>query len=343
MPVVNARQLVGFLLLPLACARTPDVRDVSHPIAPPPAYADAATHIARRQAADDSVVAPGGRSILLTHGRRTPRAFVLLHGFTNSPSQLQEVGERLFAITGDNVYIPRLPRHAEREAPVRVLSRVRADELTMFADSIVETARGLGDSVMVVGMSAGGAITAWIAQWRAEVQRAVLIAPALGAGLLSEDQGRELVDIASIIPNITRTTKPDTTRPDMVQGTTSRGLAEVLSLGHRVRDQANQFRVRVKDIVFLLNERDHTVSERASLELAQRWFDHGANVAVYKFPASAKLPHNVMEATGRGGNTEMVHPIVMALARGMIPPPPVTLQSVPCRGFRCAMKRLLTS
>jgi hypothetical protein len=99
----------------------------------------------------------------------------------------------------------------------------------------------------------------------------------------------------------------------------------------------------VKDVVFLLNERDHTVSERASLELAQRWFDQGADVAVYGFPASAKLPHNVMEASGRGGNTEMVYPIVMALARGMTPPPPVTLQSVPCRGFRCAMKRLLTS
>jgi pimeloyl-ACP methyl ester carboxylesterase len=213
----------------------------------------------------------------------------------------------------------------------------------MFADSIVDVARGLGDSVIVVGMSAGGTVAAWIAQWRAEVHRVVLIAPALGAGLLSEDQGRELVDIASIIPNITRTTKPDTTRPDMVQGTTSRGLAEVLSLGHRVRDQSNQFRVRVKEIAFLLNARDHTVSERASLELAQRWFDHGARVTVYKFPPSARLPHNVMEANGRGGNTEMVYPVVMALARGMVPPPPVKLESVPCRGLRCAMRRLLTN
>jgi esterase/lipase len=51
---------------------------------------------------------------------------VLLHGFTNSPTQFQGVGERLFAI-GDNVYIPRLPHHAEREAPVSALSRVRAE------------------------------------------------------------------------------------------------------------------------------------------------------------------------------------------------------------------------
>jgi hypothetical protein len=62
-----------------------------------------------------------------------------------------------------------------------------------------------------------------------------------------------------------------------------------------------------------------------------------------KFPASARLPHNVMEQTGRGGNTEIVYPVVMALARGMTPPPPAPLQSVPCRGFRCTMKRLLRS
>jgi esterase/lipase len=340
---VRVLRLPGFLLVALACAHPPEAREVLHPIAPPLDYVDATARVARRQAGDDSVVAQGGRSILMTHDRRMPRAYLLLHGFTNSPTQFQEVGERLFTITGDNVYIPRLPRHAERETPVRALSRVRADELTMFADSVVDVARGLGDSVVVVGMSAGGTIAAWIAQWRADVQRTVLIAPALGAGLLSDDHGRELVDIASIIPNITRTTKPDTTRPDMVQGTTSRGLAEVLGLGHRVRDQAAQFRPRVKDIVFLLNERDHTVSEKASIDLAQQWFDHGASVAVYKFPGSAKLPHNVMEANGRGGNTEMVYPIVMALARGMTPRPPVKLQSVPCRGFRCAMKRMLKS
>jgi esterase/lipase len=322
-----------------ACTRYREERVRTYPIAPPPTYEDAAQRVARRQAADDSVVAQGGRSILMTHGARTPRAFVLLHGFTNSPTQFAELGERFFA-AGDNVYIPRLPRHAEREAPVVALSRVKADELTMFADSIVDVARGLGDSVVVVGLSAGGSIAAWIAQWRGEVQRAVLIAPALGAGLLSDERGRELVELASVLPNVRRTSKPDTTRPDMVQGTTSRGLAEVLSLGHRVRDQADERAPRVKEILFLLNARDQTVSEKAALDLAQRWFDHRASVAVYKFPASARLPHNVMEVARRGGNPEMVYPIVTALARAQPPPPPVQLLSVPCRGFWCAVKRL---
>jgi pimeloyl-ACP methyl ester carboxylesterase len=211
----------------------------------------------------------------------------------------------------------------------------------MFADSVVDIARGLGDSVVVVGLSAGGSIAAWIAQWRGEVQRTVLIAPALGAGLLSDERGREIVELASVLPNVKRTTRPDTTRPDMVQGMTTRGLAEVLSLGHRVRDQAQEHTPRVKEMFFLLNARDQTVSEKAALDLAQRWFDRRASVAVYKFPASARLPHNVLEIARRGGNPEMVYPIITALARAQAPPPPVQLMSVPCRGLACEVKKLL--
>jgi esterase/lipase len=337
--VISLRLSAVLLVALAACARYREERARTYPIAAPISYEEAVERVGRRQAADDSVVAHGGRSILMTHGGRAPRAFVLLHGFTNSPTQFEELGGRLFA-AGDNVYIPRLPRHAEREAPVGALSRMKADELTMFADSVVDAARGLGDSVVVVGLSAGGSIAAWIAQWRGEVQRVVLIAPALGAGLLSDERGRELVELASVLPNVRRTTKPDTTRPDMVQGTTSRGLAEVLSLGHRVRDQAEERAPRVKEIFFLLNERDRTVSEKAALDLAQHWFDSRASVAVYKFPASARLPHNVMEVARRGGNPEMVYPIITALARAQTPPPPVQLLSVPCRGFWCTVKRL---
>src|SRR5918999_5312062 len=183
MRVAHRCLVLSFPLL-VGCARTQAERPTSYPIPPAPTYDDAAARVARRQAADDSVVAQGGRSILLTRGQRTPRAYVLLHGFTNSPSQFLGVGERLFA-TGDNVYIPRLPHHAERDAAVRKLSRVNADEFTMFADSIVDVARGLGDSVVVMGMSAGGAISAWIAQWRGDVHPAVLLAPPVRVGLLS--------------------------------------------------------------------------------------------------------------------------------------------------------------
>ena len=93
--------------------------------------------------------------------------------------------------------------------------------------------------------------------------------------------------------------------------------------------------------MFLLNEGDHTVSEPAALDLAQRWMDRGASVSAYRFSASAKLPHNVMELTSHGGNTDLVYPVVEALARGdgVTKPDVVTLLGVPCQGFRCNLRR----
>ena len=79
-----------------------------------------------------------------------------------------------------------------------------------------------------------------------------------------------------------RTEKPDTVQPDLIQGLTTHGLAEVLRLGHMVRDKAEKDPPGAPEIVFLLNELDQTVSEAASMALAQSWFDHDATVTVYR-------------------------------------------------------------
>ena len=303
-----------------------------------PSYTEAIAAVEIRQVQDDSVAVRAGRSILMTHGARTPRVYVLLHGFSDAPTQFERVGAAFFA-DGDNVYIPRLPHHAERSAPLRALARVRAEELAAFGDSTANIARGLGDTVVVVGLSAGGVIAGWMAQSHASVYRAVLIAPAIAPGSVSDDDGAGLVLLASRLPDVERARTPDTTRLENVQGITTRGLAQLLLLGHRVYDQSALEAPGAKRIVFLLNQRDRTVNENASIDLAQRWFDRGATVSVYRFGNGAHLPHNVMELTSRGGNVELVYPVVEALARGATPPEGVPLLDVPCRGFWCSVRR----
>ena len=340
----QSRHRIAVLALLVGCTAAPIVT-TPLPLSPPGSFADAVALIARRQAEDDSVVVAGGRSVLLTHGTRTPRVFVLLHGFTDLPEQFAVVGEHLFA-AGDNVYIPRLPRHGARRAPMRSLGRISAEELARFGDSCVTIAGGLGDSIIVVGLSAGGVVAASVAQSRAEVRRAVLIAPAIAAGRLSDDASHGLVVVASNLPEITRTNAPiDSTRSDYVQGITTRGLAQVLRLGESVREASAAREPAAKDMSFLLNEADHTVSEQAALDLAQRWSGHGARVAVHRFPASLALPHNLMESDARGGNVALVFPVVEALARGASPPKRAgdlsNVQPAVCSGWRCALKRVL--
>jgi len=322
------------------CVHAPVVEQAGAP-APvvAPSFDDVTASIAQRQAAEDSFVVAGGRTILLTHHVRTPRVFVLLHGFSDLPEQFVVVGQHLYA-GGDNVYIPRLPHHGERRAPVRSLGRVRAQELARFGDSTIALARGLGDTIIVMGLSAGGVIAGSIAQSHGDVQRAVLIAPAIAAGTLNDDQAHGLVILAAKLPDITRTNAPiDSTRPEYQQGITTRGLAQVLLLGQQVRDLSKDQTPGAKEMIFLLNEADRTVSYQAAVEVAQRWFDHGARVGVYKFRASLKLPHNVMEIDARGGNVGLVFPVVEALALGTSPPQVAELQTEPCGGLLCAFKR----
>jgi hypothetical protein len=112
------------------------------------AYTGSVAAISRRQGVDDSIAVPGARSILLADGAPTARAIVLLHGLTDSPRQFERFAYLLHA-DGNNVYVPRLPQHGLRGSNVGALSALTAAQLRGVADSVVNEARGLGDSVVV--------------------------------------------------------------------------------------------------------------------------------------------------------------------------------------------------
>lgn len=336
----SRRAVLALLLFGIACsAARGTVARIRRPKARME-FADAVSLAARRHAAEASIVTTGGHSILLEHRRRTPRVFLLLHGFTDAPVQFATVGRHLFD-TGDNVYIPRLPHHAERQLPLRALGRVRVWDLVRFGDSVLAIAEGLGDSVVVIGLSAGGTIAASLARRHASVRRAVLISPALVAGTVGEIASAAVTVAGAVLPDIRRTASADTTRPESSQGLTSRGLAHVLLLGQTVIAPGDSSAPKSPDITFLLNERDLVVSRDAALSLAQRWFDHGNRVAVYRFPISEGLPHNVMASKQDGGRPELVFPVVESLAHGYEPERGARRLAVPCHGWMCRLHQLM--
>ena len=299
--------------------RSRDLR--SHPV-PAADYRAAISLVERRQAADDRVVAPGGRTILLTHGKRTPRVDVLLHGFTDSPTQFAELADSLYQ-RGDNVYVPRLPHHAERSGDARALAGMTAVQLRQTADSAVDVAAALGDSVVVVGLSVGGTMAAWMGQHRAEVRRVVMIAPAFEAGRVPSRLEGFLINLTERLPNVTRRSAPDSARPDRNPGFATHALAEVLRLGKAVEKTADGAPPKAAEFAFMLNDADRTVSTSGSLKGAKEWDTHGARVSVYVFPASLGMPHNVLDGREPGGQPALVFPEVIALAEGQAPPGPI--------------------
>jgi alpha-beta hydrolase superfamily lysophospholipase len=297
-------------------SRSGDVASHPHPTR------DYRVAIARAQAiiaADDSVVAEGGATILRTHGHRTPRAVILLHGFTDSPKQFEALADSLY-VRGDNVLVPRLPHHAERGKNVSELSQLTATELCQTADVSVDIATGLGDSVIVLGLSAGGTMAIWSAEHRAEVRRAVIVAPALEVARVPSVLERPLVNLGAHVPNVSRRATSDSMRPDRDPGFATHGLAAVLRLGMAVRKDAEHDTPPSAEVLFLVNANDRTVKTGPVLDLAHAWARRAIPVSVYEFPDSLQLPHNVVDPMQPAANESLVYPVLQALARGDQPP-----------------------
>jgi alpha-beta hydrolase superfamily lysophospholipase len=281
-------------------------------------YAAAVARIALRQSAEDGIVAPGGRSVLLTHGYRTPRVVVLFHGLTDSPLQFLPFAQQLYDC-GDNVYVPRLPHHAERSGSVAALARMTAEELRDLGDSTADVAGALGDTVVVAGLSAGANVAAWMGQNRNDVQRVILVAPALEVTHVPSLLHGAVLRLALRAPNVSRASPRDSTEPDRLPGWTTHAVAQTLRLGGAVRRAADGHPPAAREFSFLLNANDHTVARGPSLDLARQWSERGASVRVYELPDTLRLPHDVIDPRHPGSNAAAVYPVLAALVNGEQP------------------------
>lgn len=265
------------------------------------------------RAVEAPLVTAEGASLIYLHGHRTPRALVLLHGITNSPRQFRELAE-LFHARGYNVVVPRLPLHGLRAGDVDALRALTADKLRDYGDAAVNVASGLGDTVLVMGLSTGGLVTAWIAHHRRDVARVVVISPAIKLARLPAMLAGPTVNLADRIPNVTIRQRPDTTRRHAYFGVSTRALAETFRFGATIVGEAEAGPPVVSDLTVVTNGNDRTVDEGAALALADAWARHDSlSVVRYRFGAEEKLPHDLIDATQRCGAPDLVYPTLIAL------------------------------
>ena len=150
------------------------------------------------------------RSELFDHGRRTEQVIVLVHGLTNCSQQYRDFGRELFE-TGANVLILRAPRHGladsfdtvdEGVTSVDAVGRLTASELRDDADDTIDIATGLGDTVVVSGLSMGGVLATWVAQFRPDVDRGVAVAPAVSIPGVPHVLTTAFINIFNRVPNL---------------------------------------------------------------------------------------------------------------------------------------------
>jgi carboxylesterase len=320
--------LLAILGLITAVAVVP-INTATLPSAPQPAldYASSVARFAAVERAERDSTMEDARSMLLEHGRRTPRAVVLIHGFTNSPRQFRELGRMLYD-RGYNVLIPRLPEHGLRKGDVGALKTITAERYRDYADQAVDAARGLGDTILVVGLSAGADVALWIAQHRTDVARVVAIAPAISLARVPTLLDAPVMNLMMRVPNLTFHQAPDTLRPHAYFGVSTRALGQTLRFGASVMHDVERGSPTVRDLAIVLNGNDHTIDAAPPLRMAQLWRERDSvRAVVYRFDAALGLPHDVIDVSQRCASPDLVYPVVIALLEASAPEPPLARAS----------------
>ena len=109
--------------------------------------------------------------------RKTPYSIIYIHGFGAGPMEGDPVHRFLGEHFGANVFVTRLPDHGIRRA--NGMEYVTAQKLADATGEAYQIGKSLGDSVIVVGTSMGGALTLLLASQQPEIASVILYSPAI--------------------------------------------------------------------------------------------------------------------------------------------------------------------
>jgi pimeloyl-ACP methyl ester carboxylesterase len=284
-------------------------------------YQQAIKTIAAIQASEGSDIQPVSHTKLMTHGQKTGYAIVFFHGYTSSPQQFTPLGERCFKL-GYNVYIPRLPHHGYASTLTDATKYVNAKELAAEADRAVDIARELGEHLIVAGLSMGGVLTAWEAQRRPEIARAIVISPAFGAHTFPARWLWLISHGLLLLPDTIRWW--DAEKKEKTGGPfyayprfSTHGLMQIFRLGFQVRAMARRSAPSVRQIWMVLNDNDTAVDNAINRQLVADW-KHSSTTQVesYTFPKELELPHDIISMESPKQHTDVVYPVLLKLIQG---------------------------
>jgi pimeloyl-ACP methyl ester carboxylesterase len=119
-----------------------------------------------------------------TNKSKTPYSVVYIHGFSASPMEGDPVHRFLAEHFGANLFVTRLPEHGiDRANGMEYLS---AQALANAAGEAYQIGKSLGDEVIIIGTSMGGALSILLASQQPDIKALVLYSPAI------RDKGQRL-------------------------------------------------------------------------------------------------------------------------------------------------------
>ena len=252
---------------------------------------------------------------VLTHGHKVEQVIILMHGMTSCPRQFIEFGNLLFE-QGYNVFIPRMPYNGYTDRDTTDLKYLTMKDLRDTCATTVDIAHGLGAHLTYLGLSVGGTMAAWVAQYRADVDRAILIAPAFN---ISRHLGINISKLAMyllyLLPNLmTQWFRNGHGSPFGYRGFATRSLAVMMRFGFSVYQTALKQKAAVQSVLIVTNAADPSVNNAIIRSLAQRWQARGLRYCeTYEFDASKHLPHDIIGTLNPQQHVSIVYPVLLDL------------------------------
>jgi len=286
----------------------------AHPAA---SYDEAIARIQALQAKDGPDVRPDSCTRLWTHGSQAERAIVYYHGYTNAPPQFNQLGDELFK-RGYNVLAPRLPYHELLDPLSKAQGKLTAVEMEQMTVETTDIAHGLGKHVTIAGLSGGGVMAAWAAQFRPDVHHAVVMGPAFGLPFVPAWVSTVFRSWAPHLPDLyiwwdPRVKEKIVGPPHAYPRFCTHGLAAIFRLGKTVQDAARQTAPAAQHIQMITSGFDTAIHLPTAHKVAAAWKAHGAGVEMYEFPQEMKIWHDMIDPAQSTQQIDKVYPVVLAM------------------------------
>jgi len=316
--------LVVLLLLLLAgLAFWPlDTSDLVVDSKPLKTYAEGQALVQTLQAEAPEGIRPECVGSILDHGQKTENVYVLMHGLTNCPKQFHALGQILFD-QGANIIIPRTPYHGFMEEYADSQQLLTAQAILDTANLAVDAAHAYGERVTVIGLSVNGTTAAWLAQNRADIDRAVLISPFLAPHGIDEFWIAPVCRLIARLPNKLvwwdAELKEQLERPEYAYPQfATHPIAHVLRIGLDVFAEAREEAPKAGAMLLVTSAADTAINNAHAEALVEIWKERvPEKVSTYQFPIEQAIPHDSIDPNQPDANPGVVYPKLLELIAAM--------------------------
>lgn len=251
------------------------------------------------------------------HGVKTGRALLIFHGVTNSPEQFRPLSE-LFFERGYNVFVPRHPYHGHTDRTGRAMSGYRLEEVLDHASKALEITRGLGETVIVMGLSGGANLAAWLAHTQSEIDLAVVMAPFLGIGAVPAWATGATLWMMGAFPDMHSWWDPRTkmknpfSPPFAYTGFMTHAMQQMGSFGQQVKQLARSAPPQARRVVLVSNANDLAVNQDEIEQLRRSWASF-PGFQYFEIPEEAQVEHDFISLGINAERNKALYPRLLAM------------------------------